>query len=51
MPISLFAVPLAGRFVRALAHRVLRETYLDASNPDGTDGFDVLATGALALRD
>jgi hypothetical protein len=51
MLISLFAVPLAGRLAGTLAHRVLIGSYEDASNPDGIDGFDVLAGRALARRD
>ena len=51
MLITLFAVPLAGRLTGTIAHRVLTGSYEDAWNPDGTDGFDVLAEGALARRD
>ncbi|MEX5307559.1 hypothetical protein RF644_17580 [Kocuria sp. CPCC 205258] len=51
MLISLFAVPMAGRLTGTLAHRALAGTYLDAWNPDGTDGFDALAEQALARRD
>ena len=49
--LTLFAVPLAGRLTGTLAHRVITGTYQDASNPDGTDGFDALAGRALAKRD
>lgn len=51
MLLTLFAVPLAGRLAEALAHQKLTGSALDAWNPDGTDGFDALAAGALARRD
>lgn len=51
LALTLFAVPLAGRLTGTLAHRAITGSYEDASNPDGTDGFDVLAQGALARGD
>jgi hypothetical protein len=51
MLIGLFAVPLAARLAGTFARQALAVTYLDAWNPDGTDGFDSVAEQALARRD
>ncbi|GGG68605.1 hypothetical protein GCM10011374_36230 [Kocuria dechangensis] len=41
--VTVFGVLFGGRLTGTLLHRVLTGSYEDASNPEGIDGFDILA--------